>query len=97
MNGEFKIRQARFEEVDGTTRVDRPENTVGLHRLDMLKAAGIEHGIIPVRDKRPIEIRAEQPNVCSHERRHCRNELAGRQTAVSVLLPGSVRDLRLGR
>src|SRR3954470_6648997 len=97
MDREFEIGQAGLKKVDGTARVDCPENAIRLHRLDMLNASRIENGITPVRDKRPVEISAEQPDVCSHESRHCRSESVDRQTAFSAVLPRVVRDLRLGR
>ena len=59
MDRKVEISQARFEEIDGTAGIDRPDHAVLLQLLDIFHATAIEHGVEAVRDKRPVEVGAE--------------------------------------
>ena len=66
MNREFEIGQAGFEQIDRPAGVNRPDDAVLLQFLDGLHAAAIEDRVGAMRDKRAIEVCAEEADFGGH-------------------------------
>ena len=66
MDRELEIGQARFEQIDGPSGINRPDNAIVLQLFDMFHAATIEHGISTVRDKGAVEVGAEKTDFGGH-------------------------------
>ena len=81
MDRKLEIHEARLEQVDGASGVDRPEDAVRLQLLDVFHAAAIEDGIFSVRDQGTVEIGAEKANFGGH-----RNGKLGFDLATAIRL-----------
>src|SRR3954451_13662428 len=62
-NRQREFRQAFFQQVNRTPGIDRPDGPGILQPADHLHALCIEHRLAYARNKRPVEIDAEQSNL----------------------------------
>src|SRR4029079_17924016 len=66
MDWEPKIDQARLEQIDGSTGINRPDNAIRLELSDIFHAIPIQPRIARVGDKRSIEICTDKANLGGH-------------------------------
>ena len=66
MDWEFKIGEARLEEIHRTARVDRPDNPFLLELFDVIHALTIEDRISAMGDQCAVKISAKEADLCRH-------------------------------
>ena len=66
MDRKLEIAQARFEEIDGSAGINRPDDAIILQLLHIFHAVMIEHGISAVRDKGAVEVGAKEADLGGH-------------------------------